>query len=200
MRLHSKAAGKALVIPSPKVSTMVSAECLHLHKSAAMAQEHLHQRLPSAVFPVGERAFKARGPRRLLPPPPHRHVGNDSVGELHHMANDISRHGSNASYNHSALSRNGSNASYNHAGLLSRHGSHASYHYGRDDQRPDGYHTPRVPSPQPPSPADSHMTPSPLREAMDGVMEQLGQLGGLGMNDEIESPDEPLNPWSPECF
>jgi len=41
------------------------------------------------------------------------------------------------------------------------------------------------------------MTPSPLREAMDGVIEQLD---ALGMSREAKSPSPPLDPWSPECF
>lgn len=44
------------------------------------------------------------------------------------------------------------------------------------------------------------MTPSPLREAMDGVMEQLGQLEGLGAPREAHSPAPPLDPWAPEAF
>lgn len=46
-----------------------------------------------------------------------------------------------------------------------------------------------------------NMTPSPLREAMDGVMEQLDALGvSQGPEQEAESPEEPLDPWSPESF
>lgn len=42
------------------------------------------------------------------------------------------------------------------------------------------------------------MTPSPLREAMDGVMEQLD---ALGMPAETENtPETPIDPWSPESF
>ncbi|CAM1508302.1 Fc.00g051500.m01.CDS01 [Cosmosporella sp. VM-42] len=44
------------------------------------------------------------------------------------------------------------------------------------------------------------MTPSPLREAMDGVMEQLDQLEGLGNSRDTASPEPPLDPWSPESF
>ncbi|KAI1853772.1 hypothetical protein JX266_001756 [Neoarthrinium moseri] len=73
--------------------------------------------------------------------------------------------------------------------LLLRGGSNASY-----DNRP---HTPRAPSPVPPSPGGDGFTPSPLREAMDGVMEQLD---ALGVNRETESPEPPLDPWSPESF
>lgn len=41
------------------------------------------------------------------------------------------------------------------------------------------------------------MTPSPLREAMDGVMEQLDALGRPA---EAEEPPKFIDPWSPECF
>lgn len=44
------------------------------------------------------------------------------------------------------------------------------------------------------------MTPSPLREAMDGVMEQLDELQGFGSSQRIDSDDNPIDPWSPECF
>ncbi|KAK6219853.1 variant sh3 domain-containing protein [Colletotrichum tabaci] len=51
-------------------------------------------------------------------------------------------------------------------------------------------------SPSPPSPSASHMTPSPLREAMDGVIEQLDALG----MPRDPTPEPPLDPWSPESF
>lgn len=45
------------------------------------------------------------------------------------------------------------------------------------------------------------MTPSPLREAMDGVMEQLDELEGIGAPRQPESPEpEELDPWAPESF
>lgn len=44
------------------------------------------------------------------------------------------------------------------------------------------------------------MTPSPLREAMDGVMEQLDELQGLGSPERRANEREPINPWSPESF
>ncbi|KAI1100732.1 hypothetical protein F4804DRAFT_335938 [Jackrogersella minutella] len=83
------------------------------------------------------------------------------------------------------ITRGNSNAS---------HMSHASY----DSRHPqEGYHTPRVPSPMPHSPNGDGFTPSPLREAMDGVIEQLD---ALGMSRDTESPEPPLDPWSPESF
>ncbi|OTB18994.1 hypothetical protein K445DRAFT_314847 [Daldinia sp. EC12] len=72
--------------------------------------------------------------------------------------------------------------------------SNASY----DNRRlHEGYHTPRGPSPSPHSPGGDGLTPSPLREAMDGVIEQLD---ALGMAREADSPEPPLDPWSPESF
>lgn len=45
------------------------------------------------------------------------------------------------------------------------------------------------------------MTPSPLREAMDGVMEQLDELSGYGgLDDERKPVEKPSNPWSPDSF
>ncbi|KAG7104029.1 cytokinesis protein 3 like [Verticillium longisporum] len=76
---------------------------------------------------------------------------------------------------------------------VGRQGSNLSY-----EHRQDGLQTPRMPSPCPPSPGGSHMTPSPLREAMDGVIEQLD---ALGMPRDTRTPEPaPLDPWSPECF
>jgi transglutaminase/protease-like cytokinesis protein 3 len=61
-----------------------------------------------------------------------------------------------------------------------------------------GYHTPRNLSPCPPSPGGGEgFTPSPLREAMDDVMEQLD---ALGVSRETESPEPPFDPWSPDSF
>ncbi|KAI2641680.1 hypothetical protein GGS26DRAFT_586076 [Hypomontagnella submonticulosa] len=72
--------------------------------------------------------------------------------------------------------------------------SHASYDSRRHQE---GYHTPRAHSPCPPSPGIDGLTPSPLREAMDGVIEQLD---ALGMSRENDSPEPPFDPWSPESF
>ncbi|ORY71136.1 uncharacterized protein BCR38DRAFT_4109 [Pseudomassariella vexata] len=75
--------------------------------------------------------------------------------------------------------------------LLTRGGSNALY-----DNQPM---TPRASSPCPPSPGGGGcgFTPSPLREAMDDVMAQLDELG---VTHETESPEPPLDPWSPESF
>ncbi|KAK0627036.1 hypothetical protein B0T14DRAFT_511603 [Immersiella caudata] len=101
------------------------------------------------------------------PPPPHR--------------SNIPRHGSHASYDDRY-----------HGGGISRQNSNMSY-----NPPPSGYHTPRMPSPCPPSPGGVEgLTPSPLREAMDDVMEQLDALGVR----ETESPEPPFDPWSPESF
>ncbi|KAK8100848.1 hypothetical protein PG999_011222 [Apiospora kogelbergensis] len=75
--------------------------------------------------------------------------------------------------------------------LLNRGGSNASY-----DNRP---RTPRAPSPCPPSPNGDGFTPSPLREAMDGVIESLSALGSKRQKDQ-ESPEPVFDPWSPESF
>ncbi|KAH9901859.1 hypothetical protein F4778DRAFT_128576 [Xylariomycetidae sp. FL2044] len=80
--------------------------------------------------------------------------------------------------------------------LLNRGNSNASYEH-RPQQA--GYHTPRIPSPSPHSPAGDGFTPSPLREAMDGVMEQLDALS-MPHEKDIDSSEAPLDPWSPESF
>ncbi|KFY32013.1 hypothetical protein V493_00605 [Pseudogymnoascus sp. VKM F-4281 (FW-2241)] len=59
------------------------------------------------------------------------------------------------------------------------------------------YHTPRATSPCPPSPGATGLTPSPLRNAMDDVM---SSLEGMGLSRETETPEPPLDPWSPEAF
>ncbi|PHH89782.1 hypothetical protein CDD83_5271 [Cordyceps sp. RAO-2017] len=69
------------------------------------------------------------------------------------------------------MSRQGSTASYNHY----RQGSNNSYQ----------------------APHDLSRQPS---EAMDGVMEQLGQLEGLGGTREASPPEPPFDPWAPESF
>ncbi|KAI0021918.1 hypothetical protein F4780DRAFT_789685 [Xylariomycetidae sp. FL0641] len=84
-----------------------------------------------------------------------------------------------------------------HRNLLTRGGSNASY---ESQAPPGGYHTPRNTSPCPPSPGGGGgpgFTPSPLREAMDGVIEQLD---ALGMPRGSQSPEPALDPWSPESF
>ncbi|KAL3304454.1 variant SH3 domain-containing protein [Colletotrichum asianum] len=143
------------------------------------------------------------------PPPPHRHVGapRHKQSMSYDGRHDIPRHGSNSSFEdrfnprhgsnssydkRTDLVRQGSNASYeNRHPPLDRHGSHLSYSH-----RPPAIQTQRMPSPAPPSPSASHMTPSPLREAMDGVIEQLDALG----MPRDPTPDPALDPWSPESF
>ncbi|KAK8038070.1 cytokinesis protein cyk3 [Apiospora phragmitis] len=71
--------------------------------------------------------------------------------------------------------------------LLNRGGSNASY-----DNRP---RTPRAPSPCPPSPNGDGFTPSPLREAMDGVIESLSALGTKSQEGR-ESPEPSRSIWS----
>ncbi|KAI0525640.1 hypothetical protein F5B22DRAFT_353436 [Xylaria bambusicola] len=81
-----------------------------------------------------------------------------------------------------------------HRSLITRGNSNASYDAR---SRPRGYNTPRAVSPVPPSPAGAGFTPSPLREAMDGVIEQLD---ALGMPRRSGSPEPAFDPWSPESF
>ncbi|KAI1375184.1 hypothetical protein F4677DRAFT_143080 [Hypoxylon crocopeplum] len=84
-----------------------------------------------------------------------------------------------------------------HRHVITRGNSNASHASYENQHHNEGYHTPRVPSPYPQSPGVDGFTPSPLREAMDGVIEQLD---ALGMTRETESPEPPLDPWSPESF
>ncbi|KAL2129137.1 hypothetical protein VTI74DRAFT_8185 [Chaetomium olivicolor] len=135
------------------------------------------------------------------PPPPHRsklvrhgaHASYDEgyYGGLSREPSAVSREPSALSREPCALSRENSNASY---GYKPRQQSNASY-----NPSASGYHTPRMPSPCPPSPgAEGGLTPSPLREAMDDVMEQLDALGA---GREAPSPEPaPLDPWSPASF
>ncbi|KAI0444611.1 hypothetical protein F4803DRAFT_245764 [Xylaria telfairii] len=81
-----------------------------------------------------------------------------------------------------------------HRNLLTRGNSNASYD---DRSHQQGYLTPRAVSPVPPSPAGAGYTPSPLREAMDGVIEQLD---ALGVPRRSGSPEPSFDPWSPESF
>jgi len=60
----------------------------------------------------------------------------------------------------------------------------------------------RGPSPIPPSPGVHGHTPSPLRDAMDGVMSSLHDMA-IRRNEQSPSPEQelrPLDPWSPEAF
>ncbi|GAW24667.1 hypothetical protein ANO14919_142580 [Xylariales sp. No.14919] len=77
---------------------------------------------------------------------------------------------------------------------LTRGNSNASYD---DRSHQQGYLTPRAASPVPPSPVGAGFTPSPLREAMDGVIEQLD---ALGVPRQSGSPEPSFDPWSPESF
>lgn len=124
----------------------------------------------------------------------------------HSHAGVVSRHGSQLSYDSRIpsyddrmpehLSRRPSRHranTYDDSGL--RQHSNTSY-----NPQPTGYHTPRRPSPCPPSPGvQDGLTPPMLREAMDDVMEQLDALG-MGRENETASPDPAFDPWSPESF
>ena len=78
-----------------------------------------------------------------------------------------------------------------HRSTFTSHGAH--------DRRTqtNGYHTPRHPSPRPPSAGGTGLTPSPLRSAMDDVMSSLADMG---VSRDSKSPETPLDPWSPEAF
>lgn len=60
----------------------------------------------------------------------------------------------------------------------------------------------RGPSPAPISPGAHGYTPSPLRDAMDGVMSSLQDMA-MRREEQTPSPElerPPLDPWSPEAF
>lgn len=65
------------------------------------------------------------------------------------------------------------------------------------NQSSNGRYISRAASPCPPSPGASGLTPSPLRTAMEDVMSSLQDMG---MSRGTESPEQPLDPWSPEAF
>ncbi|KAJ2903000.1 cytokinesis protein 3 [Zalerion maritima] len=123
-------------------------------------------------------------------PPPHRHVKQqDSMSPYDQLA----RQNSHNSYD----SRQYETQPYPEP--LGRQNSNASYNDNDNTPRAKGHHTPRATSPAPPSPAGDGFTPSPLREAMDDVYKELDALG-MPQNEREQSPQEPLNPWSPESF
>ncbi|KXT01412.1 hypothetical protein AC578_9512 [Pseudocercospora eumusae] len=56
-------------------------------------------------------------------------------------------------------------------------------------------------TPVPPSPAGSHMTPSPLRDAINGVMSSLQDMSSFSQSPPPEHrPTTPSNIWSPDAF
>ncbi|KAL2268658.1 hypothetical protein VTJ83DRAFT_3504 [Remersonia thermophila] len=117
------------------------------------------------------------------PPPPHR---TKPVRHTAHQSYDEGYFGG-LSREPSHLQREQQVAPY---GYAPRQESSMSY-----EPPQSGYHTPRMESPCPPSPGG--LTPSPLREAMDDVMEQLD---ALGVGRDAELPEPALDPWSPETF
>lgn len=82
----------------------------------------------------------------------------------------------------------------------SRRPSYASYREGSYDSTHTQYQTPRKSDSYEHSPMANQMTPSPLREAMDGVMESLDELEIMSASRHQESPEEELDPWAPESF
>lgn len=172
------------------------------HGSSLSYDSHIQPRFSGEVSRHGSNlSYDSRIPAELR-----RHGSRASYDSR--IPSDLSRHGSHASYDdrvHQDMSRHSSAASYDdrggfERGGFERRGSHLSMQQSASTQQPvSGYHTPRAASPCPPSPGGSgvNMTPSPLREAMDDVMEQLDALG----THEAESPEQPpLDPWSPESF
>ena len=133
-------------------------------------------------------------------PPPHRHVKHQASGDSHNRLSCQAPCNSQDS-NHCSSKvrgRHGSRSSYDsrmHGDQVSRHNSNASC----EPPKNHGYHTSRAASPVPPSPEREGITPSPLREAMDDVYKELDALGMAGNNRE-ETPQESLNPWSPDSF
>lgn len=99
------------------------------------------------------------------------------------------------------MARHASQLSYHDQGDVHRQTSSASYDDRGYDDYGEQYSTPRrTASYVDHSPGGSQgMTPSPLREAMDGVMEQLDELEGLGSRQQEELEPE-LDPWAPESF
>ncbi|KAJ6785373.1 hypothetical protein PWT90_04534 [Aphanocladium album] len=136
------------------------------------------------------------------PPPPHKHVGRAGSVDIE-PTHAMSRHGSVASYHPQPphMPRHASQLSYREPDDFHRHASGASYDEHGYDGHSDHYSTPRrAGSYMEHSPGGSNgMTPSPLREAMDGVMEQLDELEGLGSRTG-ESPGPEIDPWAPESF
>ncbi|KJK80781.1 hypothetical protein H634G_03930 [Metarhizium anisopliae BRIP 53293] len=202
--------------PAPKVQHQRAKD-----KSGGSFSRSVHdtiERVPSpptvhgygsrAPSPAPSQTYRDRGStpdRDSAPPPappPHRHVGGGG------RPVDMSRHGSNASfhpYSPAAMTRHESNASYHHPPQTPRHAASAP-HIEMHQRELNGDYTPQGRSPRQYSPDELHMTPSPLREAMDSVMEQLDQLDGLGSSwdgeqvQQAEVVEQPLDPWAPESF
>ncbi|KAL5615543.1 hypothetical protein BROUX41_005587 [Berkeleyomyces rouxiae] len=152
------------------------------------------------------------------PPPPHRHVARQGSATSYMGGSDISRQVSNTSRVGADLSRQGSQVSYDPSvNQISRNGSQTSYMEQQSSRsngppltngRFRGYsvasasatqsnnrfrpQTPRSTSPMPPP----NLTPSPLREAMDGVMEQLETLRLSRVMDGAD----PEAHWSPDSL
>ncbi|KAI0881030.1 uncharacterized protein GGS22DRAFT_74781 [Annulohypoxylon maeteangense] len=165
---------------------------MHSHShSYPQAHPRTHSRGPSPVPPQGY--DYSRGPSPV-PPPGQQQYGSRAPSPAPSFSFKPYRPGAERDsppppapppHRH-VITRGNSNAS---------HMSRASF----DNRRQEGYHTPRVPSPLPQSPAGDGYTPSPLREAMDGVIEQLDALG-MTRERSTESPEPHLDPWSPESF
>ncbi|KHO01535.1 Src-domain containing protein [Metarhizium album ARSEF 1941] len=212
-----KTASSAAAAPAPEAQQQQLKD-----KSASSLNRSVHDTIDRVPSPPAVRRYGSRAPSPALSqsyrdghrgtsardsappaPPPHRHVGGGS------RPGDMSRHGSNASfrpYSPAVMTRHGSNASYHHPPQTPTHASHVPEHNSVRQGEVSEEHTPQGPSPCQHSSDELHMTPSPLREAMDSVMKQLDQLDGLGNSwggDQVrhaEVEEQPLGPWAPESF
>ncbi|KAM0665877.1 hypothetical protein ACQRIT_007084 [Beauveria bassiana] len=204
--------------PVSPVKTSVSSAAVARTKTGATSTRPEHTPSPPRIRPYDPRAvspapsFRRPEPPRENdlahqqsappPPPPHKHVVRASSVDVEPPL-ALSRHGSAVSYHSqpSQVSRHASQLSYHEPEDFQRHTSNASYDNHRHGGHADQYATPRrAGSYMEHSPGGSNaMTPSPLREAMDGVMEQLDELEGLGSRSG-ESPEAEIDPWAPESF
>lgn len=163
--------------PAPPQHVHSYHQSLDNTRSPGHPQFSRHQTFPLSHQDEVERSDSPPPP----PPPPHR--------------SGIGRHGSRMSRDEGYF---GGISSALEQSALSRENSTAARSHNGSFEHEDGYHTPRMLTPCPPSPgAGDGLTPSPLREAMDDVMEQLDALGA-GREEAPEEP--PLDPWSPASF
>ncbi|CAK4033114.1 cytokinesis 3 [Lecanosticta acicola] len=69
-----------------------------------------------------------------------------------------------------------------------------------DDMMHPGFDRGGTVTPIPPSPNGSHMTPSPLRNAMNDVMNSLQDMSSLHQSSPPAQAESPPNVWSPDAF
>ncbi|XWW96471.1 hypothetical protein V2A60_004445 [Cordyceps javanica] len=204
--------------PATPVKATISSPAVARAKSGTTALRQEHTPSPPRIKPYDPRtvspapSFRRPEPAAAHaytqrqspppPPPPHKHVARAGSADVEPPLT-LSRQGSATTYKPQPpqVSRHASQVSYHGPDDFQRHASSTSYHENRYDGHGDQYSTPRqVGSYVEHSPGGSNgMTPSPLREAMDGVMEQLDELEGLGSRSG-ESPEVEADPWAPESF